>query len=730
MSARVRNGLVLGLAAAKLVAAGEEPGMPVLPGTSTQCVYWHDNNGFLTCDQVVSLNYITVEQFRQYNPSIGAGCTNLQSGYSYCVEINPKLPIGGVTTTSSTSSSTSTASTSSTKSSPTTLTTITTSKTSSTSSSSSTSTTTTPTPTKPGNGITTPTPTQPGMVSNCDAFHFVKPGSTCNDVLTANSITLAQLYQWNPSVGSTCSGLWADVYVCVSTTDHTPTPVEPGNGIATPSPLQREIVTNCDAFYMVKPDETCDIVASKNGITAAQLAQWNPSVGTNCAGLWANAYACVSIIGHTPTPVNPGNGIQTPSPIQDGMTKSCKTFHFVSGQTCQSVLDRYKISLADFYKWNPAVGNVCQSMWDKTHLSAECPKFDNYSLPAPPAIKDRGLDRDTLTVSNQTDVILHPKLAHWNDVRRPDIWQSEGCTSWTLQMPAAFGFLGSSLPPLERVTDFQFELACASTGLVKQEYSIAGGSFNTTEDPYLSRAQCRVHSMFWTTWMGLITAPALVPSLIPEGKKLDLYKARKIQAIQFVFLLYLHVRFCTSSDAENSLNARLGSLLSRYDESGILRQIFRAGVLTFLLPSLWQFAVAFRNSRPLTRHCKLGYHFWSAVARFENELVAGPWSFLPTTPTEIYVRKVLYVSMFPFLGMFLTWPVDELMLNGPWSPVPFAFLALLYNRDSGDAIDELEYWQWWGESAQGKRLSDGPGDNGVRALGCERCDEDRLVLAS
>ncbi|KAM7221626.1 carbohydrate-binding module family 50 protein [Rhypophila decipiens] len=368
MSPRTRTGLIfgLGLAAAKLAAAGSEPGMPTMPDSSSQCVYWYDNNGFMSCEAAASSNWITVEELREYNPSIGAGCTNFQKGFSYCVEIDPSLPIGGGPTTTSTSTSSTSTTTSSTKTSSTTLTTITT-KPTTTTTSTKTTTTSTSTTTQ-GNGITTPTPLQREIVSNCDAFYMVKDKETCDTVAKANGISVAQLQQWNPSAGSNCAGLWANAYACVSTIGHTPTPVAPGNGIQTPSPLQQQIVSNCDAFYKVQRDENCDKVASKNGISVSQLQQWNPSVGSNCAGLWADAYACVSIIGHTPTPVNPGNGVQTPTPIQDGMTKSCKTFHLVSGQTCQSVLDRYKITLASFYKWNPAVGNSCQSMWDKTYV--------------------------------------------------------------------------------------------------------------------------------------------------------------------------------------------------------------------------------------------------------------------------------------------------------------------------------------------------------------------------
>jgi hypothetical protein len=51
---------------------------------------------------------------------------------------------------------------------------------------------------------------------------------------------------------------------------------------------------------LVKENESCQQVAAKNGITIQRLATWNPSVGSSCSGLWANAYACVSTVGYTP----------------------------------------------------------------------------------------------------------------------------------------------------------------------------------------------------------------------------------------------------------------------------------------------------------------------------------------------------------------------------------------------------------------------------------------------
>jgi hypothetical protein len=206
------------------------------------------------------------------------------------------------------------------------------------------------------------------MVSSCDAFYFVAKGTTCSEVLSHNGITLAQLYAWNSGIEPDCSGLWANVWVCVSTFDHEPTPTQPGSGVTTPSPLQEQVVSNCDEFYLVQPGETCSTVAGKNGITVEELKAWNPSVGADCSGLWADAYACVSVIGHQPTPVEPVNGVETPSPIQGGMTTSCNRFHLVDGELCSSILKKYQISLEDFVRWNPGVGEVCENMWDRYYV--------------------------------------------------------------------------------------------------------------------------------------------------------------------------------------------------------------------------------------------------------------------------------------------------------------------------------------------------------------------------
>lgn len=212
----------------------------------------------------------TLEQFYQWNPAVGSSCGGLWADTYYCVGIP-----GTATTRPSTSM-----------------------------------TSTVPTTTQPGNGIATPSPTQPGMVNNCDRFYLVKSGDSCAGVATVNSISEAQFRTWNPNVGADCTSLWANAYACIRIISFTPpliittrvttlSSITQGNGIATLTPTQPGMISNCDTFYQVKSGNTCASIGVSRTLTAKRIIDWNPSVGLSCSGLWADHYVCVNPIGFT-----------------------------------------------------------------------------------------------------------------------------------------------------------------------------------------------------------------------------------------------------------------------------------------------------------------------------------------------------------------------------------------------------------------------------------------------
>ncbi|OLN89002.1 LysM domain-containing protein-like protein 6 [Colletotrichum chlorophyti] len=312
---------------------GIETPQPTQPGMVSNCNKFDLVKTGDGCSSITSRNGITFSQLLAWNSGVGSNCEGLWANVNVCVGAIGSTPVV----------------------------------------------TPTPTPTKPANGVTTPQPTQPGMVSNCNKFDLVKTGDGCSTVTARNGITFAQLLQWNTGVGSNCEGLWANVNVCVGTIGSTPvvtptpTPTKPANGVTTPQPTQPGMVSNCNKFYLAKSGDSCDKIASSGGITFAQLLAWNSGVKSDCTGLWANTNVCVGVIGQTTTPPKPtstikGNGVATPTPIQNGMVTNCRIFHFVkSGETCDVISKARGITVANFIKWNPAVGSNCGGLWANTY---------------------------------------------------------------------------------------------------------------------------------------------------------------------------------------------------------------------------------------------------------------------------------------------------------------------------------------------------------------------------
>lgn len=305
---------------------------PTQPGLTDKCNKFYLVKTGEGCADIASKNGISLEDFYAWNTGVGANCETLWANTNYCVGI-----IGGTTTPPTT------------------------------------------TPTTTGNGITTPTPTQPGLISSCNKFYLVKTGEGCADIASNNGISLDDFYAWNTGVGKNCETLWANTNYCVGIiggTTTTPTkPTTTDNGIATPTPTQPGLTSNCNKFYLVKTGEGCADIASKNGISLADFYKWNTGVGSNCETLWANTNYCVGIIGGTTTTTTKttttktGNGIATPTPTQPGMTPNCDKFYFVNpGDGCADIAKNNNISLDNFYRWNTGAGTDCSTMWASAYV--------------------------------------------------------------------------------------------------------------------------------------------------------------------------------------------------------------------------------------------------------------------------------------------------------------------------------------------------------------------------
>jgi hypothetical protein len=76
------------------------------------------------------------------------------------------------------------------------------------------------------------------MVTGCIRFYRVQSGNDCYDIALDAGIALTDFYSWNPAVGSDCSGLQADVFVCIGTSGYATT-ITSGDPVpVTPTPTQ------------------------------------------------------------------------------------------------------------------------------------------------------------------------------------------------------------------------------------------------------------------------------------------------------------------------------------------------------------------------------------------------------------------------------------------------------------------------------------------------------------
>ncbi|KAJ6157997.1 hypothetical protein N7470_005589, partial [Penicillium chermesinum] len=141
------------------------PGATKVATTTTVPVTTTPADGITTPSPIQTGMTATCNKFYDWNPTVGSSCAHLDVGDYVCVDIT------GYTATTSTTSS--------------------------------------------GNGIPTPTPFEPGMVDDCTTFYFVSSGDTCASIASSKGVTVAQVTQWNPKVGTGCTDLWLHEYICV-----------------------------------------------------------------------------------------------------------------------------------------------------------------------------------------------------------------------------------------------------------------------------------------------------------------------------------------------------------------------------------------------------------------------------------------------------------------------------------------------------------------------------------
>jgi len=205
-------------------------------------------------------------------------------------------------------------------------------------------------------------------VTDCNQYSKAASGDTCETFASDNGITPDELYEWNTQLGAAgancTTNLWIGYYYCIGTvgfvsaTTTSSSSIPTSTSVSAPGPTQSGIISTCNAYAEAPSGSYCSLFASDNGISVAELYQWNTILGTNGANcgtdFWALEYYCV--------------GVTPPTLVQAGIIDTCNNWAAApSGSYCTLFASDNGITAEELYEWNTVLGtagaNCGSSFW-------------------------------------------------------------------------------------------------------------------------------------------------------------------------------------------------------------------------------------------------------------------------------------------------------------------------------------------------------------------------------
>ncbi|EQL01782.1 LysM domain-containing protein [Ophiocordyceps sinensis CO18] len=220
--------------------AERRPKLPKADHITPHCTWWYTYENSRSYQDILHENKVTLDDFRRWNPTIGTAGEGLIVGRAYCVAATSEAGAPSAVNKSPTKHAK---------------------------------------PIKKGSapptkhakavkkGSAPPFHAQVGLTSTCTTFHLVKGGDICHDIVQKYGMfTLADFYEWNPAVGSSCRRLYAGFLVCVGVPSTMPPPSVQG-----PMPVQAGIIETCGKYHKAEPGDGCWHIADMHGIELDDL---------------------------------------------------------------------------------------------------------------------------------------------------------------------------------------------------------------------------------------------------------------------------------------------------------------------------------------------------------------------------------------------------------------------------------------------------------------------------
>jgi LysM repeat protein len=131
-------------------------------------------------------------------------------------------------------------------------------------------------------------------------------------------------------------------------------------------------IANCGLYYTVQPNDECNTVAIRFGITFQQLRDMNPSLDATCSNLYLDESYCVALVDGTTVTASPTTSgpptsatfVPPPGPTQPGATTECTQWYTaVAGDYCYLIEQEFGITFEQMRAWNPYLDENCSNLW-------------------------------------------------------------------------------------------------------------------------------------------------------------------------------------------------------------------------------------------------------------------------------------------------------------------------------------------------------------------------------
>jgi len=127
--------------------------------------------------------------------------------------------------------------------------------------------------------VALPLVAQSALAKDCTRTYTVQAGDICDSISAAHNVSTYQLAVVNPKIDSQCSNLTPGDTLCLGYAGE-----------------------DCNQTYIVRKDDTCDLISQRTGVNSTLLWANNPQINNECTNIYIGEVLCTGNTYAAPPP--------------------------------------------------------------------------------------------------------------------------------------------------------------------------------------------------------------------------------------------------------------------------------------------------------------------------------------------------------------------------------------------------------------------------------------------